>query len=106
MSPSIPILHDPLVRDPDKLTWTGEGLQYSTCLEEFPETLGIPPTAKSMPPEIKGFSLPGHGDPYDSCGRHAYFICEKCDHVEPVEMNCRRSTCPKCYTTWAWLLAK
>ncbi|MBA7696472.1 hypothetical protein ES703_105120 [subsurface metagenome] len=21
-------------------------------------------------------------------------------------MNCRRSTCPKCYTTWAWLLAK
>ncbi|GAH31917.1 unnamed protein product, partial [marine sediment metagenome] len=77
--------------------------------------VGIPPTAKSsfsdMAKLTGQFSLPGQGEPYPDCGEDVLYLCPRCGHVKKSEgegkgKNCRRGTCPKCYTTWAWLLAK
>lgn len=95
----------PTRENPDTWIWMDE-LNRFYYPPTLTESLGILPTAKSTTPKIEGLSLPGQGEPYDSCGSEAFFICLKCDHIEPVIMNCRRSACPKCYTTWAWISAR
>ncbi|GAI22622.1 unnamed protein product, partial [marine sediment metagenome] len=52
-----------------------EELQRFYFTPALEEALGIPPTAKSTPPKIEGFSLPGQGEPYDTCGEEGHFMC-------------------------------
>ena len=79
-------------------------------LDSVQEHVGILPTAKSsFSGRPDQFVLPGQGKPYPDCGEPVIYLCPRCGHLKKNEgegKNCRRATCPKCYHTWAWLLAK
>lgn len=94
----------------DSVRWIDGALSQPTTLDSVQERVGIQPTAKSgifsTPAQ---FSLPGQGRPYPDCGEPIIYLCPRCGHLKKNDgegKNCRRATCPKCYSTWAWLLAK
>ena len=104
----IPIQDDTL--NLDSLQWIDNAFYQSTTLDDIQERVGILPTAKSsFSGRPDKFVLPGQGKPYPDCGEPIIYLCPRCGHLKKNEdegKNCRRATCPKCYHTWAWLLAK
>ncbi|GAG81756.1 unnamed protein product, partial [marine sediment metagenome] len=94
----------------DSLQWIDNAFSKPTTLDSFQEHIGTLPTAKSsFSGRPDKFVLPGQGQPYSDCGEPVIYLCPRCGHLKKNEdegKNCRRATCPKCYHTWAWLLAK
>ena len=93
--------------NPDTWVWHEElqRFYHTPALEESLQ--GIQPTAKSG---VSGRpdqpTLPGQGQPYPDCGEEVLYLCPRCGHMKEGHRCCRRATCPKCYTTWAWLQAR
>jgi len=87
-------------------SWDGESYSQLTTLDAYPRQLGTQPTAKSGFSGQAKPSLPGQGRPYPTCGDEILYLCPRCGHTKLGHQCCRRGTCPKCYTTWAWLQAK
>ena len=75
---------------------------------------GILPEAKSGAHGLSGWSLPGHGEAYDDCGKKRYRGCLNVSehpggldrepglaYVQVYPRRCFRAVCPKCYESWA-----
>lgn len=110
-------LVSPSMDHADGWIWNGEQFIVNSTLDEYPRALGILPTAKSTDlktakltgqphSDVEGLVFPGQGKAYPTCGDPVVYVCPKCGTWKQGKKNCRRATCPKCYSTWAWIQAK
>ncbi|MBA7715144.1 hypothetical protein ES703_124185 [subsurface metagenome] len=80
------------------------------------EPQGIPPITKSTKTSYAGWSLPGHGEAYSTCGDWYYKGCLQVSahrqnlldthtagrvYAKRMMSTCLRAECPTCYEKWA-----
>lgn len=80
------------------------------------ELPGIPPITKSITTSYAGWSLPGHGEAYSSCGDWYYKGCLQVTahrqnlldvdtagrvYAKRMMSTCLRAECPTCFQKWA-----
>lgn len=57
----------------------------------------------TLPDNLEGWSLPGHGSHGKDCGNSLLMTCNDCGHVFVGTKHCHQKTCPDCWRTWAYL---